>query len=109
MTDDLKNAAQGAVDMAQGAAERIQAAGSAIADQGQQLGLKMLDQAETNTREAFNAMRAAAGAKDVGEVMRVQSDYLRDQSGRAMTHAREIGEMIASFGRATIGGITGKD
>ena len=108
MADKTKSAAEGAADMARGAAERMQAAGSAMADQGQQLGMKMLDQAETNTREAFAAMRAAAGAKDAGEVMRIQSDYLRDQGGRAMTQAREIGEMIASFGRAAIGGITGK-
>jgi hypothetical protein len=100
---------KGAADMAQGAAERLQAAGSAMADNGQQLGLKMLDQAETNTREAFNAMRAAASAKDIGEVMQIQGDYLRDQGSRAMSHAREIGEMIANFGKATIGGMTGRE
>ncbi|HWK35357.1 phasin family protein [Sphingomonas sp.] len=102
MAKDAKSAVEGA-------AERLQATGSAIADQGQQLGIKMLDQAEANTREAFNAMRAAAEAKDLGEVMRIQGDYLRDQGGRAMTQAREIGELIANFGRATIGGITGRD
>lgn len=102
MAKDAKTAAEGA-------AERLQAAGTAIADHGQQLGIKMLDQAEANTREAFNAMRAAAEAKDLGEVMRIQGDYLRDQGGRAMTQAREIGELIANFGRATIGGITGRD
>ncbi|UIJ44507.1 phasin family protein [Sphingomonas cannabina] len=109
MANETKTTGGSAADMAQNAAERFQAAGSAMADHGQQLGIKMLDQAEANTREAFAAMRAAAGAKDIGEVMRIQSDYLRDQGSRAVTQAREIGEMIASFGRATIGGLTGKE
>lgn len=96
-------------DQLKDATERMKAAGEAMADKGNQLGIKMLDQAEQNTREAFAAMRAAAASKDVGEVMRVQGDYLREQSGRAVAQAREIGEMIANFGRDAIGGMTKKD
>lgn len=109
MADDSTTAPfKGAADMAQGAAERLHAAGSAITEQSQQLGFKMLDQAETNTREAFAAMRAAAGASDLSDVMRIQGDFLRDQGSRSMGHAREIGELIASFGRAAIGSVTDK-
>lgn len=89
-------------------AERMQQAGGQMADQGAQLGLKMLDQAETNTQEAFRAMRQAAQANDVSEVMRIQSEYLREQGTRSMSQAREIGELIANFGRATIGQMTGR-
>ncbi len=32
-------------------------------------------------------------------MMKIQGDYLRDQSSRAMTQAREIGEMIVQFGK----------
>ena len=71
--------------------------------------MKMLDQAEQNTREAFNAMRAAAKSRDLSEVMHVQGEYLREQGSRSMAQAREIGEMIANFGRDTIGKMTGKD
>lgn len=98
MADQLKNAA-----------EKIKATGEAIAGQGNQLGMKMLDQAEQNTREAFAAMRAAAAAKDVGDVMRVQGDFLREQGSRSVAQAREIGEMIATFGRNAVGGMTKKD
>lgn len=90
------------------AGERMRAAGGQIAGQGSELGLRMLDQAETNTREAFRMMRAAAQAHDMTEVMRLQSEYLREQSTRSVAQAREIGELIASFGRATIGQMTGK-
>ena len=105
---ESKGAAQEITDRMKAAGEKMRASGEKMAESGSALGMKLLDQAEHNTREAFAAMRAAAGAKDAGEVMRIQSDYLRDQGGRAMTQAREIGEMIASFGRAAIGGMTGK-
>ncbi len=92
----------------QGMGERMRAGGESIAQSGQQLGLKMLDQAETNTREAFRAMRAAAQAKDVSDVMRIQSEFLREAGGRSLAQAREIGELIASFGRETMGQFGGR-
>ena len=67
-----------------------------------EIGLKMLDQAERNVHVAFAAMRQAASAKDVAEVMRVQAEFLREQSSRSMEQAREIGEMIARVGRDAV-------
>jgi hypothetical protein len=90
------------------AGERMREAGGQMAGQGSELGMRMLDQAETNTREAFRVMRAAAQAKDMTDVMRLQSEYMRGQSNRSIAQAREIGELIASFGRSTIGQMTGK-
>ena len=77
-----------------------------MAETGAALGLKMLDQAESNAHEAFAAMRAAAQATDVGEVVKIQGDYLREQSARAMTQAREIAELVTGFGREAIGQMT---
>jgi hypothetical protein len=90
------------------ATERMRAAGSAMTENGSQLGLTILSQAEANTQEAFRAMRAAAQANDLNDVMRIQSDYLRDQGARSMAQAREVGEMIAQFGRSAIGQMTGR-
>lgn len=90
------------------AAERMRAAGSAMTEQGSQLGLTILSQAEANTQEAFRAMRAAAQASDVNEVMKIQSDYMREQGARSMAQAREVGEMIANSGRNAIGQMTGR-
>lgn len=89
-------------------AERMRAAGSAMTEQGSQLGLTILSQAEANTQEAFRAMRAAAQASDVNEVMKIQSDYMREQGARSMAQAREVGELIANFGRNAIGQMTGR-
>ena len=87
------------VDPMKRAGEAMKASGEKMAEGGSTVGLKVIDHAETNAREAFAAMRAAAQAKDVGEVMKIQGDYLREQGGRAMAQAREIGELIVQFGR----------
>ncbi len=44
--------------------------------------MKVLEHAETNTREAFAAMRKAAGAKNPAEVAKIQGEYLREQGAR---------------------------
>ncbi len=81
---------------------------TSAASQGSTFGLKMIEHAEQNAREAFNAMRAAAKSKDVSEVLKVQGEYLREQGGRSLAQAREVSEMIAQFGRDAIAPLTGK-
>lgn len=102
-----QDAARAGADAMQDTGERMRAAGSAMADQGSQLGLRILSQAEANTQEAFRAMRAAAQANDLSEVMRIQSDYLREQGNRSLAQAREVGELIAEFGRNAVGQMGG--
>ena len=132
-TDNVKSAADQGADFVKGAADRMRDAGAqaqtafqdrivepakrageAMRQGGQkmvennaQIGVKMIDQAEQNTREAFAAMRNAAQAKDLSDVMRIQGEYLREQSQRSMSQAREIGEMIVSFGRDAVGAMRG--
>lgn len=108
-TDRPFDAARQATDQMKAAGERMQAAGSAMTEQGSQLGLTILTQAEANTQEAFRAMRAAAQARDLSEVMKIQSEYLREQGSRSLSQAREVGEMIAQFGRSAVGQVTGRE
>lgn len=90
-------------------AERMRETGKAMAENSSVVSMKMIDQAEENARSAFAAMRAAAGASDVGDVMRIQGDFLREQGERSMSHAREISELIAEFGRDAVSTIRGDD
>ncbi|WNO53156.1 phasin family protein [Stakelama saccharophila] len=105
---EKKTTADSATDTASDAANRMRDTGNAMMDQGSRLSMRMLDQAEQNTQEAFRAMREAAKAKDLSEVMRIQSDFIREQGSRSVSQAREIGEMIADFGRTTISQMTGR-
>lgn len=87
------------IDPLKRAGEAMKASGEKMAEGGSAVGLKVIDQAEANAREAFAALRAAAGAKDLTEVMKIQGDYLREQGSRSMAQAREIGELILQVGR----------
>lgn len=108
MTDKIRDTFDKIAEPAKKAGEAIRDAGGKMAESSSTVGLKMLDQAETNTREAFNAMRAAATAKDLSEVMKIQGDFIRDQSSRSMGQAREIGELIVQFGRDAVGAVRGE-
>ncbi len=90
------------VEPAKKASETIKATVTGAAGASVDFGTRMIDQAEENAREAFNAMRAAAKAKDLSEVMKVQAEYLKEQGSRSVKQAREIGELIAQFGRDAI-------
>ena len=81
------------------AGEAWKASGERAAQSSSAMSLKVLDQAETNAREAFSAMRSAAQASDFSQVLQIQSNYLREQGNRSMAQAREIGELILQFGR----------
>ncbi|MEG3083371.1 phasin family protein [Sphingomonas sp. PB2P12] len=90
------------VEPAKRAGEAMKQSGEKIAEGGATIGKTMIDQAEQNAREAFTAMREAASAKDIAQVMKIQGDYLREQSQRSLTQAREIGEMIMRFGKDAV-------
>ena len=94
-------------DGAKRAGAAMKASGEKVAENNKAIGVKMIDQAESNAHEAFLAMRAAAGAKDLSEVMKIQGDYLREQSQRSMTQAREIGELIMQFGKDAVAPLRG--
>lgn len=82
--------------------EPLKGASKQAAENSSAISLKMIDHAETNTREAFAAMRAAAQAHSLAEVLRIQGDFIRDQGVRSMTLAREVGEMIVQFGKQSL-------
>ncbi|GAA0313093.1 hypothetical protein GCM10009087_24090 [Sphingomonas oligophenolica] len=107
-TDKVKDTIEEAiVEPVKKAGEAMRASGAKLARSGSDVGMKMLEQAEVNTREAFAAMRAAAAAKDLSEVMKIQGEFLREQGSRSMGHAREIGELIMQFGREAVAPLKG--
>ena len=105
-----KDAADRAAAGAKSAADRVEDIGATIrksgeklAKQGNSVSMKVIEHAETNTREAFAAMRAAAAAANPAEVAKIQGDYLRQQGARSLAHAREIGDLIMQFGKDAVG------
>jgi len=88
------------------ATETVKKAGKSIKESAEKaaanaaaLNSKVIDHAEENTRAAFAAMRSAASVKSVQELAKIQTEFVKEQSARSMTHVREVGDMIAQFGR----------
>lgn len=88
------------------AAETVKKAGKGLKDatakaasNAATLNNKVIDHAEENTRAAFNAMRSAAAVKSVSDLAKIQADYVKEQTSRSMTQAKEVGDLIAQFGR----------
>lgn len=97
-----KGAAEQVKDRLADAGEALKEGGQKIAENTMALSKKMIDHAEENTREAFTAMRSAASAKSIQDVMHVQAEFIKSQSTRSMAQAREIGETIMQFGRNAV-------
>jgi hypothetical protein len=96
-------------------AEPVKKAGKVIRDGAAQamantaaINAKVIDHAEANAREAFATMRKVANAKSVQEVIKAQGDFVKEQSARSAAHVREVGELIASFGRHALDTMRGK-
>jgi hypothetical protein len=107
-TDKARDAfSEKVVDPARRAGEAMKESGGKIAEGGATIGKAMIDQAEQNAREAFAAMREAASASDLTQVMKIQGDYLREQSQRSMSQAREIGQLIMKFGKDAVAPLQG--
>lgn len=102
-TDRAATGAKSVADHAAGVGEGLKKSSDKLARQGSSVGLKVIEQAEANTRDAFAAMRAAAAATNPAEVAKIQGDYLRDQAARSLAHAREIGDLILRFGKDAVG------
>ena len=60
---------------------------------------KVIDHAEANTHAAFAALRSAATVKSVQELAKVQADFVKEQGARSMAQVKEVGDLIAQFGR----------
>lgn len=91
-----------AADTVKKAGKSIKEATTKAAANAAALNGKVIDHAEENTRAAFAAMRTAASVKSVQELAKIQAEFVKEQSARSMTHVREVGDMIAQFGRDTM-------
>src|SRR3546814_19764850 len=84
--------ASGITDKVREAGEKMRASGERIAGHGSDLGLKRLDQAEHNTRAAFESMRRAVKARALSAGECVHRDYLPVQ----LLEMRSDGSMCRS-------------
>ena len=99
--EDAGNAAQKAGKKMRETAER--AMGNAA-----KLNARVIDHAEENAKEAFAALRKIATSKDVKDIVKIQTSFVKEQSARSVAQVREVGEMIAAFGKTALEGLKPK-
>jgi hypothetical protein len=98
----VKSGAEGLTKGLKDAGERLRTAGERLAGNNRAINLRLIEQAEENTREAFKALRAAAQAATLKDVASIRAQYVRDQGKRQVSHMREIGDLITRFGREAV-------
>jgi hypothetical protein len=104
----VRDAGKKMAETLQSAGANMREAASDAAQNSAKINLAVIDQVEANTRAAFAALRAAAGAKTITDVVSVQRDYVKEQGERSVKQAREIGDLIAQFGRSAVSQLTGR-
>lgn len=97
-----KSAAERIAEPVKKAGEAIRKSANKAVENTVAINTKVIDHAEANAREAFNAMRRVATAKSVQDVVKVQTAFVKEQGERSAAQVREMGEMIASFGREAL-------
>lgn len=112
MTTKTKATAQGLFETAaepwKEVGKTLEAARDRAVERNRELNLRIIEIAETNTREVFGAARAAAGASSLSELFEIQNSFVRDQVTRSTTQLRELGELIFTASKDAWQPITSK-
>jgi len=103
-----KSAVEGIAEPIKQAGQKVRSGASQAVQNTVAINTRVIDQAETNAREAFAAMRKVAAAKSLQDVVKVQTQFVKEQGARTATQVREVGELIASFGRDALNMMRGK-
>ncbi|RJT24236.1 phasin family protein [Chakrabartia godavariana] len=104
----VEEAVEDAGNAAQKAGKKIRQSAERAMGNAAKLNARVIDHAEENAKEAFAAMRKIAQSKDVKDIVRVQASFVKEQSARSVAQVKEVGEMIASFGRTALDGLKPK-
>ncbi len=55
---------------------------------------RLIDFAESNLTDACEAIRSAARARNIGELMSINANFLRHQMSRSLDQFRELAELV---------------
>ena len=92
--EQARKAFEGFVGAAQKAADQWSGASSAVPAGVLEFNKKTIGFAEANMRAAFDHAQSLVKAKDVQEVMQLQSEYVKTQIATFQEQAKEIGTMM---------------
>ena len=94
--DQASRAFDGFITAAQKAAGQADSTAAAVQSNAKTMGTKAMGFAETNVRSAFDLARKLVRAKDLQEVLALQSDYAKTQMTTIQEQAKELGSLVQS-------------
>ena len=97
--EQARKAFEGFVGAAQKAADTFSGATSVVPSGLLDINKKTMGFAEANIRAAFDHAQKLVKAKDIQEVMQLQSDYVKTQIATLQEQAKEIGTIMQSAAR----------
>lgn len=106
--DDADSGVEKLTKAAKKAGERVRDSAERATRNATSLSKTVIDHAEDNAKQAFAAMRAAADAGSVADVAKIQAQFVKEQSARSLVQVKQLGDMIAGFGRSAIEQLRGK-
>ena len=105
--DQARKAFEGFVGAAQKAAGQADETASSVSSNAKAVGGKAIGFAEENIRAAFDHAQRLVRAKDVNEVLSLQSEYLRTQMTTIQDQAKQLGATFQGAAQSTVNTATG--
>ena len=100
--DQARKAFEGFVGAAQKAAGQADDTAATLSTNAKAVGGKAMSYAETNIRAAFDHAQKLVRAKDMTEVMALQSDFVREQMAAMQEQAKELGSTFQNAAKASV-------
>ena len=96
---DEQQYADKANEAVKNAGKSLQDAASKAGENASALNAKVIEHVEQNTRAAFDALRTATSVKSVQELAQIQTEFVKAAAERSQAQIKEVGELIAQFGK----------
>jgi phasin len=106
--DQARKAFEGFIGAAQKAASQADETASSVQTNAKAVGGKAFSFAEDNVRAAFDHAQRLVRAKDVQEVMSLQSEFLRAQLATLQDQAKQLGSSLQNAAQSTVQAATEK-
>ena len=100
--DQARKAFEGFVTAAQKAAGQADDTAASVQSNNKSLGTKAMSFAEHNVRTAFDLAQKLVRAKDLQEVLSLQSEYAKSQMTTIQEQAKELGSIMQTAAQGAV-------
>lgn len=100
--EQARKAFEGFMGAAQRAAGTVEGTAESVQSNAKDLTAKAFEAAETNINAAFELARNLVQAKDLQEVMALQTEYLKSQFAAVQSQAKDLGALIQNVTTSTL-------